>query len=391
MKKILFVDDEEQILKTIIRFFRTTDYDLYTASDGEKALEILAKEDINLIISDMRMPYMDGYDLLYKVKTLYPKISRIILSGYSDEKIIFKAIQKNIAKMYIFKPWDEEELLNIVNQIFAVEEIINDERVQTYINNIEELPIIKANYRKMVSLIQEEADIKDITNEIERDHQVVLKILHVANSAYSDVETKSIEHAISYLGLQDVSNIIISTSVIDAISYNGLAAGADMDILWRHAFITNQLVNFIYDNILRKKINQVHNTAGLLHDVGRVFLFNSFKEKYAEVYEKSLREVFEIVEAERNILGVTHEEVGGYLLKRWDLPHSIVEAAFFHHRPMDDRIIDKELVCVVHLADYYSWKVTNEKNSTKLIEEVFTYLNIDKDKFEEELEKMKID
>ncbi|HCC07497.1 MAG TPA: response regulator [Clostridiales bacterium] len=390
MKKILFVDDEEQILKTIIRLFRTTDYDLYTAMDGEKALEVLAREDIDLIISDMRMPYMDGYELLYKVKTLYPKIARIILSGYADEKIIFKAIQKNIAKMYIFKPWEDETLLNIVNQVFAVEEIINDERVMTYINNIEELPIIKANYRKIVSLIQEDADIKDITNEIEIDHQIVLKILHVANSAYCGVETKSVDDAISYLGLHDVSNIVISTSVIDAISYNGIAE-SDMDILWRHAFITNQLVNFIYDNILRKKINQVHNTAGLLHDVGRVFLFNSFKEKYAEVYQKSLKEALDIGEVERDMLGITHEEVGGYLLKRWDLPHSIVEAAFFHHRPMDDRIIDKELVCVVHLADYYSWKVTNEKNATKLIEEVFEYLNINKSMFEEELGKIKID
>jgi predicted PurR-regulated permease PerM len=117
MKRILFVDDEEQILKSIVRLFRTTNYEVLIASDGSKALELLKTEEVDLIISDMRMPFMDGTELLQKVKELYPKMIRIILSGYADEKLILKAIQNNVAKIYIFKPWENDTLLNIINQI----------------------------------------------------------------------------------------------------------------------------------------------------------------------------------------------------------------------------------------------------------------------------------
>ena len=118
MKRILFVDDEPLILKSITRVFIETDYDLLTARGGKEALNLLENNEVNLVISDMRMPCMDGYELLSKVKMLYPNIIRIILSGYSDEKIVLNALEKNIAKIYIFKPWDNDRLLEIINELF---------------------------------------------------------------------------------------------------------------------------------------------------------------------------------------------------------------------------------------------------------------------------------
>ncbi|OGO85570.1 MAG: signal transduction protein [Clostridiales bacterium GWD2_32_59] len=390
MKKILFVDDEEQILKSVIRLFRMTEYDVVTASDGEAALEILKTEHIDLIITDMRMPFMDGYELLAKVKELFPNIIRVILSGYTDEKLIFKAIQRNIAKLYVFKPWKNEKLLNIVEQIFETENAINNSNLLAHINNIEELPTIDANYQRIISLIQNDADIEDITHEIEKDQAIALKVLHIANSAYYGVKTGSIKQAVSYLGYQNINNLILSTSVIDALSNNGLSK-TDSDILWKHAFITNKLVNFIYSAFLCKNLRESSNTAGLLHDIGKVILFKYFGEKYDSLYIKSKKENLNIFELEKDVLGITHEEVGGYLLKWWELPYSIVEAAFFHHRPMDDRIIDKELVCAVHIADKYSWDILRRKCLCDFNEEAFTFLNIEKSKFEEELKNFVVD
>jgi len=111
MKKILIVDDEVQILKAMSRLFMEKDYEIYTAENGMSALTLLANTEIDLIISDMRMPLMNGNELLSTVKEKYPKIIRIILSGYADEKSMFKALLHNVAKLYIFKPWKNAELL----------------------------------------------------------------------------------------------------------------------------------------------------------------------------------------------------------------------------------------------------------------------------------------
>lgn len=102
MKKLLFVDDERKILSSLNRLMIDVDYEILTAESGQEALEILEEEpDIDLIISDMRMPYMTGYELLSIVKQRYPKVIRVILSGYTDEKIIYKALQENVAKIYL--------------------------------------------------------------------------------------------------------------------------------------------------------------------------------------------------------------------------------------------------------------------------------------------------
>ncbi|MHB8131806.1 MAG: response regulator, partial [Mobilitalea sp.] len=106
MKKILLVDDEIQILKALSRMFLETDYEIFKAENGMDALNLLESTEIDMIICDMRMPLLDGYNLLTIVKEKYPKIIRVILSGYAEEKPMFKALLHNLAKLYVFKPWN---------------------------------------------------------------------------------------------------------------------------------------------------------------------------------------------------------------------------------------------------------------------------------------------
>ena len=103
MKKILFVDDEKRILKSLRRLFYNTDYNCFFASGGKEALKILKEYKINLIITDIRMPKMDGFELLKKVKKHYPKITRVALSGYTDKDAIMEALEANLIKLYFME------------------------------------------------------------------------------------------------------------------------------------------------------------------------------------------------------------------------------------------------------------------------------------------------
>ena len=107
LKRILFVDDESQILRAITRLFMDTEYEVITAESGEEALNILENEKVDVIVSDMKMPKMTGYELLSQVKKRFPNIVRIILSGFSDERIVFDASAKEYSKIIYSKAMGE--------------------------------------------------------------------------------------------------------------------------------------------------------------------------------------------------------------------------------------------------------------------------------------------
>ncbi|MGL4233373.1 MAG: response regulator, partial [Casimicrobium sp.] len=103
--KVLFVDDEERIVNLLKIMFRTT-YDVYTATSGQQALQIVAANPIQVIVSDQRMPEMLGIDLLSKVRELSPNTMRILLTGYSDLAAIVGSVNDGEVFRFISKPWD---------------------------------------------------------------------------------------------------------------------------------------------------------------------------------------------------------------------------------------------------------------------------------------------
>lgn len=108
--KILFVDDEKQMLTALNRVFRGKAYTVFTANSGQEGLEVLEKEKMDIIVSDMRMPEMDGATFLAKAVDLHPTSRRILLTGYSDQESTVRAINEGQVHQYIMKPWDNDAL-----------------------------------------------------------------------------------------------------------------------------------------------------------------------------------------------------------------------------------------------------------------------------------------
>jgi response regulator RpfG family c-di-GMP phosphodiesterase len=114
--RILCVDDEANILSALRRVFRPAGYQVFTAGSGAEALDLLKTQPIDLVISDMRMPEMDGAQLLEKIRALYPQTVRLLLTGYADIQSILDAINKGEIYRYISKPWDDVDIRLIVQQ-----------------------------------------------------------------------------------------------------------------------------------------------------------------------------------------------------------------------------------------------------------------------------------
>ena len=167
---ILLVDDEESILNSLRRLLRGQPYDVVLAGSGAQALEIMAAQPIDLVMSDARMPNMDGATLLAKVHELYPATSRILLTGYADLPTIIKAINEGQIHRYIGKPWNDDELKLILQQALEHQRL---ERL-TLVQN-DQLKVLNATLEKRVaartSELQQTADMLDLAyDELKRSY-----------------------------------------------------------------------------------------------------------------------------------------------------------------------------------------------------------------------------
>ena len=113
-RNVLFVDDDEQILSALKRVFIEEPYETFFADSGEEAIEILQASEVQVIVTDMRMPQTDGLELLEIVKNKYPCIIRLVLSGYTEIDVLLTAINQGQVFRFITKPWKSNQELKIV-------------------------------------------------------------------------------------------------------------------------------------------------------------------------------------------------------------------------------------------------------------------------------------
>ncbi|MDD5250913.1 MAG: EAL domain-containing protein [Rhodocyclaceae bacterium] len=121
-RTLLMVDDEPAILSSLKRLFRREGYTLLTAGSGAEGLELLARQEVGVVISDARMPHMHGAEFLGKVREIHPDTVRIMLSGYTDLKAVTEAVNRGELFKFLTKPWHDEELLEVVRDAFRLYE-----------------------------------------------------------------------------------------------------------------------------------------------------------------------------------------------------------------------------------------------------------------------------
>ncbi|MFW6256282.1 MAG: response regulator, partial [Candidatus Sumerlaeota bacterium] len=139
-KRILFVDDEERVLEAIRRMMRPMrkEWDVEAVNSGKKALEILENEKFDVIVSDIKMPGMDGAQLLDLVRRKYPGIARVVLSGHADKEVIIKLV--GTVHQYLSKPCNGEALKNVVARACQMSNLMASERMRNVVSQIDSLP-----------------------------------------------------------------------------------------------------------------------------------------------------------------------------------------------------------------------------------------------------------
>jgi putative nucleotidyltransferase with HDIG domain len=335
-RRILFVDDEQKILQGLRRMLRNMrhEWEMQFAESGQAALEILDREPFDVVVSDMRMPGMDGSELLSHVKQRYPMILRIVLSGHSDHEMILKSVCT--AHQFLSKPCDSEMLKSTVSRLCTLRDFLGLESLKKVVSGIDSLPSLPCLYMEIMEELQSsDVSIEKVGKIIEKDLSMTAKILQLVNSSFFGMPRHISEpsQAVILLGLDTVRSLVLAIGLFSQFDQATLSS-MHVQNIYEHSMKTGSISRIIakMENMGKELVDNAF-MAGLLHDLGKLVCAANFPEVYREVFKLSGHGEMAFHEVEMEKLGATHAQVGGYLLGLWGLPETIVEGVAFHHNP----------------------------------------------------------
>jgi HD-like signal output (HDOD) protein len=333
-QRVLFVDDEDSILEALRAVLRPQrrEWDMVFALGGPAGLQQIETSKFDVVVTDMRMPIVDGAALLTRVKQLQPQAVRLVLSGQTDPQTALKSVFT--AHQFLAKPCDTDKLRSVVKRCCDLNDVLGGEELRSLAGDVGMLPAAPTTYLAISQVLADPSSgITDVVRIVEREPTLCAKLLQLANSAFFGLPraVTSITQAATYLGTLALRDLALamgtlasaSASAVPAASYaafqlNALAVG----LLGRRWFEAD-----------RRKADDAF-VAGMLRDMGHLVLASRQRPEAGTPEPRD-----------------EHAALSGYLLGLWGIPHSVLEAVTFHEHPERVEHDTLEVMDVVQVAD----------------------------------------
>ncbi len=216
MSRILFVDDEQPVLDALrTRLHRMSGkWQMKFVDSGERALDELDRDPYDVIVTDMRMPGMDGAQLLQTASTRWPETIRIVLSGYAELQQTTRLVP--VAHQYLSKPCESPVLENVIDRCVQLHELLRRPQLRASVGRIRKLPAMPRTYAKLQeALAAEDVNVHEIARIISADTTIAARMLQIVNSAFFRLARRitNVEQAVTYLGYSAVRNLVMCAEV----------------------------------------------------------------------------------------------------------------------------------------------------------------------------------
>jgi putative nucleotidyltransferase with HDIG domain len=364
MTRILFVDDETKILEGLQRMLRPQrkEWEMAFAPGGQAALTMLEAATFDVIVSDMRMPGIDGATLLEAVRQRYPSVLRIILSGYTELEASYRAVP--VAHQFLLKPCEPDTLRAAIERATSLVQVLNSKMLAGLVGSLQELPSLPKAYAELRSALADpDCSIDKVVKIVEQDVAITAKVLQLVNSAFFGVtrEISDIRTAVSYLGMTILQNLVLSVEVFRTFLPKKPIPGFSVEEFHHHAQLTARIASEIGKKV---RMTSAVGVAALLHDVGKLVIAERAPEHLTRAMQGVRQDRLPLYMIEEELVGVSHAEVGAYLLSMWGLPSPVVEAVAHHHHP--ERVSQEkvDMISVVYLANMLAHEHVGSKEET---------------------------
>ncbi len=326
--RILFVDDDTMVLQGLRRALhrRNADWAMRFVESPEEAFAELDREPAEVVVSDLRMPGMDGVQFLERIATLWPSAVRIILSGQTERETLLRAIGP--APQFLSKPCTVERLELVISRALRLRRMLKDPAFLERIGRLRSIPSPPAIYTRLMEAIRNEKTPLDAVGRVvAEDVAFSTRVLAVANSPiYALPMTVSdVGHATRLLGLDTVRALAMTHGLVSSVA--GLdIGGLPVEQLWMDGIQCGTVTRHVALN-MRAPSDLANEAAlaGMLHGIGQLLLAINDPRRHRAARAAAEQGKTRLIDAEEKLFGFNHALAGGYLLHLWGFPDAVVE------------------------------------------------------------------
>ena len=353
--KVLIVERNAKIAGLLSGHLRQTGHDASDVRNGAEAAMELRGGKFDVILMDHRVT-MGGVKTA-RLLRLHPKHGNIpvILALPPDQgeaRVLVKEAHSIGLKNFVIKPFRMDALQKKLAQV-ADEKVVEkptDIEIREEIRSISNLPTMPAVRGRLLALLSKsdkEVDIRKVAHTIEQDPGLATQVMRVCNSTYFGFQGNLMSQAVAFLGVEAIRKIVQTSIIYDFFgSSKSDDRGFSMMDLWKHSLATGMSMEIIGKADKKK----THFMPGVLHDIGKVIFKIRFPDHFNKVVDLVEKEGKSMLEAEEELLGISHADCGGEVALHWDLPGEVRTAIAQHHKP-GEADQHRRLAAMVHIAD----------------------------------------
>ena len=368
MAKVLVIDREPKIRKSLTQLLSAQQFQTAAVANGVEAARLMRLDVPDLILIDHDVP-MGGIKTarIIQMNADYARIPILLglkIGAPEHTRAMLKEAIANGITWALARPYKSELLLAKIKECLQRQGKIQQKlraitpealglRIRKTIREISDLPALSASQQRLISLMScddDQINVEELIEAIQSDQALTMRTLRIARSAGYGYQGNLLPSAVTYLGIQKIRQIVQSATIVDLFDDEGVEpTGLSLLDLWQHSIACGMIMQMISRDNTQSK----HFMAGLLHDVGKMVLelkFTPYAKVINDIAQKERRPRHDI---EREIIGVTHAEIGQEIVQMWDLPNELAEGIAFHHMPgLTQR--HKILTSLIYLADTFT-------------------------------------
>lgn len=404
---VLLVDDEDSVRNLIGRILESAGYAVSKAVNGQDALDQLQRRRFDLIITDIRMPQMDGIELMKVIQN--GNIPTMVLSAMTTTENVVLARKLGAVDFLVKSSFEKNSFLKRVEKATGKKAAPEKPAVtgvaaaaaaiaaaaaaprpaptapppvpgpsltdiEKRLKRVDEIKALSFVATEIVQLASEsESSVQELVALITRDHSITSKVLQLSNSAFFRVQrrVRTLDQAVKNIGFTQIRDLAIGVSVIEGFTKG--SGHLNRIEFWKHSIATAVICRRLAD-MTKHPVPETAFLAGLLHDLGRVVYDEYFHDEYQPVMRRAMADGLTLEHLEHDMLGVSHPQLARKMLDRWKLPDAINDAITFHHAPYDAiknfLSKDRHLLAIVHAGNVIAESMPVSRQGTEMMRAV---------------------